>query len=191
MVFSKQLNKLHLQNFGIVVFSQGFLWKNLHFCPCSFCLGHKLQKCWDDICAQVKFSNCTLGSPKPHWFRIFFFIAPLFWVCLILACCNLPVSLVSPTFILLHSANWINAFTIFIVLYWFDSTNLPLLTEISYFLWPQNSLTKCPSSPTFALTLHIKSQQWLKALKWIMLCPAGPVCLADFISTEGWGEGVG
>lgn len=53
----KQLNKLHLQNFGIVVFS--LVEKLALLSLFTLCLGHKLQKCQDNICVQIKFSKCT------------------------------------------------------------------------------------------------------------------------------------
>lgn len=58
MIFDKQLNKLQLQNFGIVVLS---VVEKLVLVPVnspSMSLGCKFQKYSDNIRAQVMFSDC-------------------------------------------------------------------------------------------------------------------------------------
>lgn len=58
VIFNKQLNKLQLQNFGIVVLS---VVEKLVLVPVnslSVSLGYKFQKYSDNISAQVMFSDC-------------------------------------------------------------------------------------------------------------------------------------
>lgn len=82
---------------------------------------------------------------KSLLFWYFIFIASPFWVCLTSASFNLPVLLLSHTFVLFHSANWINALSVFIAQYWFDNTSHTLFTIISYFLW--TTLNASPPPP--------------------------------------------
>lgn len=150
MIFNKQLNKLQLQDFGIVVLS---VVEKLALVPVNSLYGVQVPK----VFRQHQCSGYVLRlhlDAKSRLFWNFVFIVFLFWICSTSASFNLPV--LSCTFISLHSANWINALSIFIVHYRFDNTNLPLLT-ISYFHWHQAASLTAPLPPPLHLASCVKS----------------------------------
>lgn len=129
------------------------LWKNLRLSLLTLCLW-----AWGTSSKSIQTTSvlrlCSHLDAKSRLFWNFVFIVFLFWICSTSASFNLPV--LSCTFISLHSANWINALSIFIVHYRFDNTNLPLLT-ISYFHWHQAASLTAPLPPPLHLASCVKS----------------------------------